>query len=108
MPRPRPGPRSWRSPRLREKSLESQGWRVAKTLAFRDHHRFSSSDITALAAAVRETQASGVLTTEKDAIRLLSFRPLPVPIAAVPLDVSFDPPGIFDNWFASRIQDIGQ
>jgi len=90
------------------KSLQSQGWRVAKTIAFRDHHRFTSSDITAVAAAVRETQASGVLTTEKDAIRLLSFRPLPVPMAAVPLDVSFDPPGTFDGWFASRLQEFRQ
>jgi hypothetical protein len=39
---------------------------------------------------------------------LLSFRPLPVPIAAVPLDVSFDPPGMFDGWFASRLQEIRQ
>ena len=57
---------------------------------------------------MRETQASGVLTTEKDAIRLLSFRPLPVPIAAVPLDVAFDPAVIFDGWFASRLQEIRQ
>jgi len=90
------------------KALESHGWRVAKTVAFRDHHRFSSSDISNVAAAVRETQATGVLTTEKDAIRLLSYRPLPVPIAAVPLEVSFDPPGVFDRWFASRLQEIRQ
>ena len=90
------------------KSLETHGWRVAKTLAFRDHHRFSTSDIDDVAAAVREAQASGVLTTEKDAIRLLSFRPLPVPIAAVPLEVSFDPPGVFDAWFASRLREIRQ
>jgi tetraacyldisaccharide 4'-kinase len=89
-------------------SLESQGWRVAKTLAFRDHHRFSSGDIAAVAAAVRETQASAVLTTEKDAIRLLSYRPLPVPVAAVPLEIAFDPPGTFDGWFASRLREVRQ
>ena len=90
------------------KALEAQGWRVARTIAFRDHHRFTSNDLAGVAAAVRDTQASGVLTTEKDAIRLLAYRPLPVPIAAVPLDVSFDPPGIFDAWFASRLQEIRQ
>ena len=90
------------------KSLESHGWRVAKTLAFRDHHRFSSGDIAAVAAAVRETQAIAVLTTEKDAIRLLSYRPLPVPIAAVPLEVTFDPPEAFDSWFASRLREFRQ
>jgi len=90
------------------KSLESHGWRVAKTVSFRDHYRFSSSDIANVAAAVRETQATGVLTTEKDAIRLLSFRPLPVPIAAVPLEVSFEPPGVFEGWFASRLREIRQ
>jgi tetraacyldisaccharide 4'-kinase len=88
------------------KSLESNGWRVVKTLAYRDHHRFSSGDIANVAAALRETHASAVLTTEKDAIRLLSYRPLPVPIAAVPLEVSFDPKGAFDGWFASRLQEI--
>jgi tetraacyldisaccharide 4'-kinase len=87
-------------------ALESEGWQVAKTLAFRDHHRFSAGDIAAVASAVRETGALGVLTTEKDAVRLLAYRPLPVPIAAVPLVVTFEPPQTFDSWFSARLQEI--
>ena len=87
-------------------ALAAEGWEIARTLSFRDHHRFSATDLAAIAAAVRDTQAAGVLTTEKDAIRLLAFRPLPVAISVVPLVVTFDPPRAFDTWFSARIQEI--
>ncbi len=41
-----------------------------------------------MAAAVADTGACGVLTTEKDAVRLLPLRPLPFAVAAMPLEVA--------------------
>lgn len=85
-------------------ALEAGGWRVARLLAYRDHHRYNASDLERIAAAVRETGAAGVLTTEKDAMRLLPCRPLPVPVAMVPLDVDIRPADQFSSWLRARLQ----
>lgn len=87
-------------------SLRAAGYQVARHISFRDHHRFSPVDLARVAAAVHETDASGVLTTEKDAARLMPFRPFPVPIAAVPLQLSFAPAGSFDVWFDARMAEL--
>jgi tetraacyldisaccharide-1-P 4'-kinase len=79
---------------------------VADRVVFRDHHRFNEADLARVAGVVRETKAAGVLTTEKDAVRLLQFRPFPVPIAAVPLQLSFEEASSFDDWFDRRFQEL--
>jgi tetraacyldisaccharide 4'-kinase len=88
------------------RALESAGWQVVRTLAHRDHYRFTEEDLAEAALAVRDLGAAGLLTTEKDAMRLLPLRPFPVPIAAVPLQVSIEPPAAFERWFAGRLQEI--
>jgi tetraacyldisaccharide 4'-kinase len=87
-------------------SLESSGWPVARALTFRDHHLFTSSDVAAMARAVDETGAVGIVTTEKDAVRLLPWRPLPAPVAALPLQVVLDPPGAFDAWLLDHLRRV--
>jgi tetraacyldisaccharide 4'-kinase len=52
------------------RALEQAGWRVARLLGFRDHYRYSTGDVRQMERAVQETGAAGVLTTEKDAMRL--------------------------------------
>jgi tetraacyldisaccharide 4'-kinase len=85
------------------RALEAAGWTVARTLAFADHHRYTAGDIASLAAVVRQTSASAVLTTAKDAVRLLPLRPLPVAVAEVPLNVAVEPPGPFRTWLFGRL-----
>jgi hypothetical protein len=58
-----------------------------------------------MARAVHASGAGAVFTTEKDAVRLLPFRPLPVPMAAVPLQVTADPPDRFREWLVSRVHE---
>jgi tetraacyldisaccharide 4'-kinase len=48
--------------------LRAAGLELTRTFAFRDHHRFSKKEMSAIAAAGR--QAAGVVTTEKDIVRL--------------------------------------
>ena len=86
------------SPERYSRALEAQGWRVARLLKFRDHHRYTATDLSRIAEAMRETGASLVLTTEKDAVRLLSLRPLPFAAAAVPLTIALDGAEPFDSW----------
>jgi tetraacyldisaccharide 4'-kinase len=84
--------------------LAAQGWNLVSTRAFPDHHPFSRDD---LAQVDREARASGaalVLTTEKDLMRLLPWRPLPFPAAWVPLKVDVSPPEDFAPWLLDAVQ----
>jgi tetraacyldisaccharide 4'-kinase len=82
-------------------SLRAAGWIVAEALMFGDHHAYTTTDLAAMAAAANRAGAP-IVTTAKDAARLLRLRPLPVPIAFVPLAIAIDPPG-FREWMFERL-----
>jgi tetraacyldisaccharide 4'-kinase len=86
-------------------ALRAAGWQVAREVAFRDHHRYAAADLARLASDVTSAGAIGVLTTEKDAERLLPWRPFPVQIAAVPLEVLIEPAEQFQSWLLGRIRE---
>ena len=83
--------------------LREAGWVVAGELAFRDHCRFAARDVDRIAQVAREARAVMVITTEKDLMRLLPFRPLPIPVAWVPLRVTVEPTADFREWLAARL-----
>jgi tetraacyldisaccharide 4'-kinase len=87
-------------------ALRRSGWDVAELVAFPDHHRYERKDLDRVAAAVDATGAGGALTTEKDAMRLLRLRPLPVAIASVPLEVNVVPPAEFRDWLVARVREV--
>jgi tetraacyldisaccharide 4'-kinase len=86
-------------------ALVNAGWTVSQMMTFRDHHAYSLQDVLRMAAAAHEAGASAVVTTAKDAVRLMAFRPLPVPMAAVPLDVSIEPADAFETWLFGRLEE---
>ena len=67
--------------------LTAAGWQVVDTRFFADHHWFSSRDLADVARSVKASGAWGVLTTDKDAVRLEHLGPLPCPVARVPLSL---------------------
>lgn len=79
-------------------ALRDAGWTVAAEQVFRDHHRYSRTDVAAIAARARAAGASRVVTTEKDMMRLLPYRPWPLPIEAVPLSIELDDRASFATW----------
>ncbi len=83
--------------------LEAAGWSLVDRLAFGDHHPFTAADLAAIARRARETGAAAVLTTEKDAVRLLPLRPLAVVAAFVPLTVTIEPEDVFTRWLLDRL-----
>lgn len=85
-------------------ALASADWRVAGTMAFRDHHVFTDRDVKAMIAGARSAGASIVMTTEKDAVRLTGFDLGRVPVAAVPLVATIEPPLRFAGWLRGRIE----
>jgi tetraacyldisaccharide 4'-kinase len=85
--------------------IESAGHNVVRRMVFPDHHRFSSKDVAAIAAEARSAGAACVLTTEKDYVRLLQYRPFPVPVAFVPLTMEPEPLPEFAAWLAAGLRE---
>jgi len=85
--------------------LRTSGWTVVGTATFPDHHRYTTGDLARLVAAARSAGAMALMTTEKDVMRLLSFRPLPLPLIWVPLDVRIEPAPAFRRWLSERLAD---
>jgi tetraacyldisaccharide 4'-kinase len=83
--------------------LRAAGHNLVQTRGFRDHHRYSRHDLDRLARDARASGADRVLTTEKDYVRLLPFRPFPMPIAWVPLTMEPDPLPEFCLWLAGAL-----
>ncbi len=84
--------------------LESSGRRLAGRLAFADHHPYSSGDLREIATKARAAGASHVVTTEKDYVRLLPFRPFPLPVAVVPFTIEPEPLAEFSSWLISSLR----
>lgn len=63
-----------------------------------DHHRYTTGDVARLARDVQASGAAGVLTTSKDAIRLMPLRPLPFAVFEWPLSVTIEPANQFAAW----------
>lgn len=85
--------------------LEAAGHTVVGRIEFPDHHRFSSRDVAGIVSHVQSTRAACVLTTEKDYVRLLPFRPFPVPVAFVPLTMEPEPLPEFAAWLSASLRE---
>lgn len=72
----------------------SDTYKIARRIAFPDHHRFTKADVRTLAAAVRENPTACLMTTEKDAQRLRDLESaIPDAVRArlfyIPIETSF-------------------
>lgn len=84
--------------------VRALGFTVAREMRFRDHHRYSKRDLGAIVEAGRASGAAGVLTTEKDYVRLLPFRPFAFTIECLPSRVAIEPADGFDRWLRSVLE----
>ncbi|HET7695589.1 MAG TPA: tetraacyldisaccharide 4'-kinase [Vicinamibacterales bacterium] len=85
------------------RDLRAAGWTIAREMRYRDHHRYSAADLEDIAAAARAAGAPAIVTTEKDFVRLLPFRPFAVPVSYVPLTLELDDAAGFDAWLRTRL-----
>lgn len=86
------------------KTVETLGWEIAQPMVFRDHHWFTRKDVETIHDTVQMLGAGGVITTEKDAVRLTSLA-LPHDRAwtYVPMRAAIEPAREFKPWFAARL-----
>lgn len=83
--------------------VRSLGIDIASTMVFRDHHRFTRADVARIINQARRVEATAIVTTAKDAVRLEPFAPLPIELRVVPLDVTVHPQDEFETWLLSRL-----
>ena len=84
-------------------TLRARGCQMAGTLPFPDHHAYTSRDLRRIAGAARAANATAVLTTEKDYVRLLPLRPFSLPVGFVPLTMEPEPIDEFRAWLAGSL-----
>ncbi len=70
-------------------TLQQLGADVAVLCAFPDHHAYTAHDWHSLVALAQQQQASCLITTEKDAVRLSPDWPAPMPVYALRIGVQF-------------------
>lgn len=86
------------------KTVETLGWEIAQPMVFRDHHWFTRADVTTIHDAVQTLGAGGVITTEKDAVRLTSLAlPQDITWTYVPMRAAIEPAREFKEWFTARL-----
>lgn len=83
--------------------IASAGWQLVGTMAFRDHHYFTTRDMARIGRSARSAAAAIVLITEKDAVRMMEFDLGDLPIAFVPLTTGVEPADRFRDWLLARV-----
>jgi tetraacyldisaccharide 4'-kinase len=89
-------------------AVRAAGWTVKDALTFADHHPYSSRDLATIRAAAARTGADAILTTAKDAARLMPLRPWAwsAPVGVLPLDVRLEPADEFRSWLLERLRAV--
>jgi tetraacyldisaccharide 4'-kinase len=83
--------------------LRRFGCPLVGTRVFADHHAFSRKDVVVMAETARRAGAHVILTTEKDYVRMLPWRPFPMRVECVTLTMEPDPHPEFRHWLAGSL-----
>ena len=85
--------------------LRAAGWPVAAALPFRDHHPYSARDVRRIAQQAR-AHGARVITTEKDYVRLLPFRPFAFEVVVAPFALEPEPAEAFREWLLDGLRRV--
>lgn len=75
------------SPESFEKMLREFGAEIRYNQRFLDHHRFTRNEIEQVYRKASELKLEMIVTTEKDAVRLLTDKPPPIPLYYLRLEI---------------------
>ncbi len=84
-------------------ALRLEGWDVVAKLTYRDHHWFDASDLDSIQRSAIEAKADLVMTTEKDAVRLMLQAGVKPKWAYLPLHVTIEPADQLASWMRDRL-----
>ena len=89
-------------------SLQTAGVKVLETVAFGDHHRYDQRDIDRLLQAKAKTGSAGLMTTEKDAVRLKQFLEALQPLQIAELKLQIENAGQVMEELLVSLHDLSQ
>ena len=78
------------SPKSFAGTLAGLGIQIAATMEFPDHHWYTAADLDELAKQAKGIGAEGLVTTEKDWVRLRGLEPPPAPLWVLPVRLAVD------------------
>ncbi|MCF6291568.1 MAG: tetraacyldisaccharide 4'-kinase [Desulfobacterales bacterium] len=81
--------------------LADAGFRITDFTAFPDHHSYGRSDLARLMTRAADQGARGLITTEKDLVKLKSLGPAPLPIYGLAISIRMEEN--FDQFLANRL-----
>ena len=89
--------------------LEAAGLHLAARVAFADHHRYTQADIERLMATSHDKAAAGLITTEKDQVRLCKLAPafpesMPLKTASLTIDIENRDDAL--DWLVARVAEV--
>lgn len=73
--------------------IKELGYNLTDNIPFTDHQNYTLKDINAINALAKETNAEAIITTEKDAVKIIPFIPeflLPVYVIKMKMDVDVE------------------
>jgi tetraacyldisaccharide 4'-kinase len=85
--------------------LKAAGLLVATRTAFRDHHRYTTSDIDGLISSAKASGATAIITTDKDRIRLENLASNfsdDMPLVTARLTIEIEGEAAFVDWLTAR------
>ena len=85
------------------RDLDMAGITVLDSFLFRDHHRYSRKELERALKRCQELSATGIVTTEKDAVRLKGLNFEHDQVFAVSIKARTKDPASFLNWVLQRL-----
>ena len=82
------------------RGVEATGAEIVGSLAFRDHHDYPQTTLDEVRRTFTESEAAAVLTTAKDAVKLLGRLDLPM----WELRIRSEPEPAFYEWLLTRVE----
>lgn len=86
--------------------LARSGYRLAGFRPFPDHHPYTEADLDRIADEASCCDAQGLITTEKDLVKLALLNPRPLPLYALPVTLEADT--AFDDFLIARVREVGR
>jgi tetraacyldisaccharide 4'-kinase len=84
------------------KMLRNEGLKIAGTRKFRDHYRYTKSDVDSLVKKAAAAGAGALITTHKDSVKLIDIAPENVPVYVVEIEPVIEPfDGLLDLIFGN-------
>jgi tetraacyldisaccharide 4'-kinase len=95
---------------LESAGLDRAGLRLAARFAFPDHHLYTAGDLEKVRGAAQQANASALLTTEKDRVRMGAMAagfPTSLPLQSVPLRLEIEDEAGAIDWLIGRVRAAG-